>query len=112
MFQPHAVERGREEMEGGGTQQHIVVSKARRGEEREESDVGVLVLCGLPPSLPPERDRNGRRVSERESWEKWAPPRQLHSRAGENVQQCNVVLLVRCMTDEDGYVWREGRPVV
>ena len=50
LFQPHAVERGREEMEGGGTQQHIVVSKARRGEEREESDVGVLVLCGgLPP---------------------------------------------------------------
>ena len=53
LFQPHdAVERGREETEGGGTQQHIVVSKARRGEEREESDVGVLVLCGgLPPSL-------------------------------------------------------------
>ena len=42
----------------------------------------------------------------RESWEKWAP--QL-LRAGENaaavaadVQQCNVVLLVRCMTDNDG----------
>ena len=101
-------------MEGGGTQQHIVVSKARRGEEREESDVGVLVLCGGLP-LPPERDRigRGRRVSERESWEKWAPPRQLHRAAGENVQQCNVVLLVRCMTDdEDGDVWREGRPVV
>ena len=35
LFQPHAEERGREEMEGGGTQQHIVVSKARRRERGE-----------------------------------------------------------------------------
>ena len=67
--------------------------------------MGVLVLRGLPFPSGEEQERAG----ERGSWEKWAPP-QLH-RAGENdgaaaaaadVQQCNVVLLVRCMTDDDG----------
>ena len=68
----------------------------------------LVSWCCAAAFLPPSEE-----ASERESWEKWAPPRQLHSRAGENVQQCNVVLLVRCMTDdEDGYEWREGRPVV
>ena len=57
LFQPHAVERGREgaqkeeEMEGGGTQQHIVVSKARRGKERRVMLVSWCCAAFLPPSL-------------------------------------------------------------